>query len=289
MVRVVESPEGPLGRRDRLAARRAAVGYTQETLAERLGISTSTAARWEQGLSSPRPGQRPKLAGLLGVTLDGLDHLLAPLTVIGSSPAEAMGRLFFGDTSVTIAIPLRQVAERPLPVISSEDVLAGRRLDQLLSGLGLDVGELRIPPHGIWEPPPGDVVAICGPKSSPIIARALAADPYVAFEPDDVDRWVIQGRGSSGARFVSPIDSPTAERWSDVAYIGRVAIKDRLVLVVAGIHALGSVGAVDYLIHNFMNLYREVGTQRFSMVVRSVHDGEAVIMSELLCLPRIHT
>jgi hypothetical protein len=59
-------------------------------------------------------------------------------------------------------------------------------------------------------------------------------------------------------------------------------------LVLAGVHALGSIGAVDYLIRHLGELYREVGQQRFSMVVRSQHDGEKVKESEALCPPRVH-
>ena len=74
----------------------------------------------------------------------------------------------------------------------------------------------------------------------------------------------------------------------DVAYIGRVIVHDKPVLVIAGIHARGSLGAVDYLAHNLADLHARVGLNRFSMAVRSEHDGEAVIMSEPICPPYIH-
>jgi DNA-binding XRE family transcriptional regulator len=63
-------PEGPLARR------RLTIGYTQERLAEILGVSLSTVGRWERGVQVPQPWQRPDLAKVLGVTLEDLDLLL---------------------------------------------------------------------------------------------------------------------------------------------------------------------------------------------------------------------
>ena len=284
--------------RPQLAARRIAVGHTQESLAEVLGVSPSTTARWEQGTTSPRAWQRRKLADKLEVTLDQLDRLIRGINGQGITTPDHPSQLsqepghvcdFFGTGPVTIAIPLRQTAERILPVISSEDALAARRLTELLTSMSIGAGELRIPPHGIWEPPVGDLVAICGPKSSPVTAGALASDPYLAFEPDAGGRWVIRRRDTPFAPFTSPMDTDGAgTTLSDVAYIGRVALQDRTLLVIAGIHALGSIGAVDYLTQNVADLHRRVGTNRFSMVVRSEHDGEAVITSEAVCPPCIH-
>lgn len=59
-------------------------------------------------------------------------------------------------------------------------------------------------------------------------------------------------------------------------------------LVVAGVHALGSVGAVDYLADHLAELYREVGQRRFSMVIASTHEGEQVEESEAVCGPLLH-
>ena len=61
----------------RFAARRKAVGFSQEQLAERLSIDRSTVARWESGETEPQPWMRPRLARVVQVSLDQLDHLLA--------------------------------------------------------------------------------------------------------------------------------------------------------------------------------------------------------------------
>lgn len=65
-------------RRDALAARREALGFTQETLAQELGVELSTTGRWERGTLTPQPWRRPDLAKVLKVSLDELDILLNP-------------------------------------------------------------------------------------------------------------------------------------------------------------------------------------------------------------------
>jgi len=64
-------------KRQSLAARHKAAGFSQEQLAERLSIDRSTVARWESGETEPQPWIRPRLARVLQVSLDQLDRLLA--------------------------------------------------------------------------------------------------------------------------------------------------------------------------------------------------------------------
>jgi transcriptional regulator with XRE-family HTH domain len=70
--------------RNRLAARRKARGFTQESLAHTLEVTTSTVAHWEQGTSTPMARHRRPLAGKLDVSLTELDRLLD--TTRGSAP-----------------------------------------------------------------------------------------------------------------------------------------------------------------------------------------------------------
>lgn len=63
-------------RRDGLARRRAAMGFTQETLAERLGLERSTVARWERGTGTPQPWNQSDLAKALGISGEELAELL---------------------------------------------------------------------------------------------------------------------------------------------------------------------------------------------------------------------
>ncbi|MFJ9610830.1 helix-turn-helix transcriptional regulator [Kitasatospora sp. NPDC101176] len=64
--------------RPRLAQRRKALGYSQERLAEALGVDRSTVARWERGETEPQPHIRPRLARLLEVTTSELGAVFGP-------------------------------------------------------------------------------------------------------------------------------------------------------------------------------------------------------------------
>ncbi|WP_433401641.1 helix-turn-helix transcriptional regulator [Streptomyces sp. CA-146814] len=62
-----------------LAERRKALGYSQEELAQLLGVDRTTVGRWENGRVYPQPPQRRGLAAVLEVSLEELDALLGPL------------------------------------------------------------------------------------------------------------------------------------------------------------------------------------------------------------------
>lgn len=65
-----------MARRDALAARRRALGLSQQDVADAVGVERSTIARYEQGKVEPRPWYRPLLAETLRVTLEQLADLL---------------------------------------------------------------------------------------------------------------------------------------------------------------------------------------------------------------------
>lgn len=64
------------GKRQRLAQRRRASGYTQEQFAEALKVDRTTVQRWERGEVDPQPHLRPKMAQLLELTSGELAELL---------------------------------------------------------------------------------------------------------------------------------------------------------------------------------------------------------------------
>jgi transcriptional regulator with XRE-family HTH domain len=75
-------------RRQALARRRRTRGYSQEALAEVVGVDRSTVARWESGQTEPQPWHRRKIATALDVTLQELDTLLGPATISDQQPGQ---------------------------------------------------------------------------------------------------------------------------------------------------------------------------------------------------------
>ncbi len=68
-------------KRQRLCQRRKALGYSQERLAELLGVERSTVVRWENAETDPQPWHRNRIANALGVTLEQLDDMLVDVSV----------------------------------------------------------------------------------------------------------------------------------------------------------------------------------------------------------------
>lgn len=196
-------------------------------------------------------------------------------------------RAFFGIGPLQLGVPLRRMPDRELPVVASEDLAAREGLSELLSTLAFHVEHIEIDPDDPWEPTGQDLAAICGPKSSPTIAKLLKADPALSFKPDKAGRWQLRAKQSKET-FTSPMDDVNPSN-TDVAYLGRIRFDDhRSLVLIAGVHAIGSLGAVHYLRTNLAALHHEVGDQPFSMVINSTHDGQQIVTSEAACQPLVH-
>src|SRR5215470_5045626 len=74
-----------------LIAARVAAGFTQETLAARVGVERTTVYRWESGDTSPLPMLRPGLARLLGLTNGELALALGEARHIATVPVQPPG------------------------------------------------------------------------------------------------------------------------------------------------------------------------------------------------------
>jgi hypothetical protein len=60
------------------------MGFTQQSLAEHLGLERSTVGRWERGTGTPQPWNQPYLAEALGLSRDALADLLGVEPAAGS-------------------------------------------------------------------------------------------------------------------------------------------------------------------------------------------------------------
>ena len=96
-------------RRQDLSQRRKAVGLTQESLAQRLGVERSTVVRWEAGDTEPLPSIRPNLAHALHLSVDELAELLTEPENADATRAPSAG------TEVTIPMLLPEVQSEVRP------------------------------------------------------------------------------------------------------------------------------------------------------------------------------
>lgn len=183
--------------------------------------------------------------------------------------ANLIEQAFFGGPAVTIATPLR-IAGAGRTVIAQEDFEAAMLLARFLDGLDIETSQAQVATDGTIDFAPDALVVICGPKSSPVVRQLIAADPALDFSPDESGRWAVADR-TSGRVFSSPIDEdPPADE--DYAYVARLRRPDgRPFILIAGIHAIGSLGAVHYLTQpgNLHALQTAAGPYRFSAVVHS--------------------
>lgn len=203
----------------------------------------------------------------------------------------AVEQEFFGGHDVTIATPLRTAGiERP--VIAQEDFEAAMKLSRFLNAARVNTTFAQIAPDGAVDLSPPALVLICGPKSSPVVRELIGTDPILRFAPDEGERWHITDRGS-GESFWSPLDVGQP-RNEDVAYLARLRLpgQQRTALVIAGIHAVGSLGVASYLSEpdNLHRLHSQVGARPFSAVVRSTFTREplAVVSARIAMAPRVH-
>lgn len=212
-----------------------------------------------------------EIAGLLGISKGRVTQIRAD--------APRAERAFFGVGPVSVGIPYRyQVTDRTRPLIAAEDSKTSDQVQELLRLLAFSVSAYEIEPEREL-PPPGDTVVICGPKSAPVGAWLMDQDPALGMAKHD-GRWWIEHQ-DDGQRFGSPSDDEQGID-SDVAYVARHHQGSRVILHIAGIHAIGSLGAADYLGAHLGELFRETGERSCSLVVRCTYQGLSITGSELL-------
>lgn len=186
-----------------------------------------------------------------------------------SAPPEE--RRFFGFGPVNLAIPQRIQEGRQFSQVDYGDLQARMKLNDFLENLAFETRHVEVTEHQALEFL-GDVVAICGPKNSSVVRELLQSDQRIQFVELTSGSWQIadsEGEEIRGA--------------GDLGYIGRVPYGNRQILIVAGLHVAGSIGAVDYLVTHLSKLYKKVGTANFSMLIDSKMDDRGNFESSPIC------
>ena len=255
-------------RRGQRATRLLTIYQQRATELARLRRAAIEEAHREQGLSYT------EIAEAFGITKGRITQI--------RDSAPQPERAFFGVGPVSIGVPYRyRVTDRQRPLIAAEDAQTGEQLEHLLTSLALAVSRYQIEPDRA-EPPAGDTIVVCGPKSAEIGADLMARDPALRMI-EKRGRWFVEDiRG--GVLIGSPADDDPPQD-GDIAYLARHQVDGRIVVHIAGVHAIGSLGVAHYLTGHLAELFTQAGEQSFSAVIRSTFDGLTITGSELAAGP----
>ncbi|WP_407320337.1 hypothetical protein UQW22_07760 [Isoptericola halotolerans] len=249
------------------AATLQAVYQQHSTELGRLRRAGMERAHLEQGMSYT------DVAKALGITKGRVTQL--------RSSAPPAHRALFGKGPVTVAVPYRQVESRAHPLVSAEDLEARRQAEAMLKSLGFMTTE-----HEVLATdervPGGDVFLICGPKSSQVSRALIDQDPVLDVVKEGGRWWVVDR--ASGGRFGSSSDDAEPSD-GDVAYVSRREVDGRVITHVAGIHAIGSLGAVRRFESDAASLFAEASYGSFSLVLGCSYEGIEITSTETVAGP----
>jgi hypothetical protein len=192
---------------------------------------------------------------------------IAQLREAGPPPERA----FLGSDTLTVAVPLKRESQYGRPAVAQEDFAAFNALADLARDLQLGADVEYIQLRGNVDLNRDNLVVICGPRISPLIAEVLKSDPVLQFDRDDSGWFLTDQR--TGHTYHSPSDNPALPP-GDVAYLSRQARPDGngTFILLTGIHAVGSNGVIHYLTRELADLYEHVGIRRFSTLIASEFD-----------------
>jgi len=211
---------------------------------------------------------RKQLAELLGVSVSRIGQLIKA----GPRPERAL----LARGSVTVAIGGKREGGRdgdataPRAVASAE---AAQAADLIIStcadyGLSCETREI-VPPPGMVNLNRDNLVVIGSPRILPIVGQVLESDPHLTFGHDS-DGWHLVDH-TTRSRYRSPSDRGEPQ---DYAYLGRIPRPDGrgTLLYLAGIHAMGTLGAARHLTEHVEELYEQARSRRWSTVVATSYD-----------------
>lgn len=200
-------------------------------------------------------------------------------------------RAFLGDGALT-AVMGRKTAEgregRDEAAIAQPTVTAFNRLKDLASGYQLEVTQESHPPPGVFDLNRDNLVVLSGPRLFPLVGQILDGDPNLRFDTDKDGTWILRDL-QTGDVFCAPRDGTGAP--GDFGYLGRLPRPDGrgTFLCIAGLHATGTQGVVAYLETALADLYSEVRTGKFSLIVSCEYDPETSTVTSAKAASQIYT
>ncbi len=206
------------------------------------------------------------LARLLGVTRARIGQLLST----GPRPERAL----LGVGAITVAIGGKWEAGKsnPSAVVSAEALAAYHRIKEACADHKLTAEHEVVPPPGMVRLNRDNLIVMGSPRILPLVGQVLESDENLAFD-SGAQGWFLRDL-RHGEKYRSPSDQGES---SDYAYIGRLPRPDGrgTFLYIAGIHAMGTLGAAQYLTDHLAEIYKEVKTSRWSTLVACTYDADS--------------
>ncbi|MBM7774272.1 transcriptional regulator with XRE-family HTH domain [Actinokineospora baliensis] len=184
-------------RRTSLIAARKTAGFTQEKLADALGVARTTVQRWELGESSPLPYLRPKLAAILGVSAQQLGSWLDDHSVRAMRVAQPTGVLTMNTVVEAAQFPAN-----------------GQGADQRRIALQNVYPELSV----------DRIAVVSGSLRSSRVEATVGASPSYLEGGDDVERQVflrVLAGSVAGMAFADPLGEFAARAVSGGRLLGQ--------------------------------------------------------------------
>lgn len=204
-----------------------------------------------------------QIATLIGMTRARVGQLLSS----GPRPERAM----LGAGPVTVAVGGKFEADKsdPYAVVSAEMLASYERLATLARALGLKAEYEVVAPPGMVDLNRTNLIVLGSPRILPFVGQVLGADTKLGFGSDSNGLFLTNHE--TGETYRSRTDKG---KGVDYGYIGRLPRPDGRgsFLYIAGIHAMGTLGATQFLEDHLEELYREVKTKRFSLLVACKYD-----------------
>ncbi|MFG1791568.1 sigma-70 family RNA polymerase sigma factor [Nocardia sp. NPDC049149] len=200
------------------------------------------------------------------------------------SEAPRAERAFFGVGPVAVGIPRRLGFEegRERPFFDANDQATQEAIEATVARLALSSSRFAID-RDCAELPTGDAVVICGPKSAPIAGFLLTNDPVLSFRRTEEDGWSIAD-SRTNQHYVSPYRRDSTTR-TDVGYFSRRQDGGRIVVHIAGITSVGSLGVAHWLDRHLPEVFEPPSTFLSGVVECEFTTDFTVIDTRLIAGP----
>lgn len=215
---------------------------------------------------------QPQLAALLGMTRARVGQLLSTGPRI-----ERPERALLGTGALTIAIGGKPEGPRinGSTMLSVESAGAADLITDTAAAYGLRATRETVPPPGMVRLNRPNLVVIGSPRLLPLVGQVLESDSKLGFG-HGAQGWYLTDQAKDQVhRSPSDRGEPT-----DYAYIGRLPRPDNKgsFLYLAGIHAMGTLGAATYLTNNIEELYAVVKNRRWSTLIECHYDPDTRVV-----------